>query len=195
MTLFKLTDESINLALLLNPIHLGLKNVRIFEAAIEKVVISDYGECGATDLALLKELNIPEWYKDSTMRRKVRLKFSILCAESVKDIWINLYPDITKVINAAKAVLEIDSKKNRDAAFDAARTAACITTRATTYTTIAHYAAAATAHYAAATAAHDAADAAFMPDYDAFTAAHAATHATHAADAIDLCALADKSIK
>src|ERR1051326_9606672 len=55
---------NINLGFLLNPIHGNLVNPKLWEASGE-VVVSDYGKVGTFSLTTVRELDVPEWTKDS----------------------------------------------------------------------------------------------------------------------------------
>ena len=144
--------ENLNLAFLLNPIHAGFVNPRVFSANGE-IVVSDWGKAGVFELTLAKELDVPSWV-GSDIDTDVRIMFGILCAESVLHIYENGYEsDVPrKAIAAARNYLNTKTAADAaDAAAAAARTAA--------------YAAAADAAAAAAYAARAAAAADLVIDF------------------------------
>ena len=124
--------------------------------------------------ALLKgnKLDWANWLVARLLNSKDRIRYAIYAAEQVIEIYEKKYPDDTrprKAIEAAKAVLKINNKANRDAAY-AAYAAANAANAA--YAAYAAYAAnaAANAAYAAANAAY-AASAAYAAN-DANAAAY-----------------------
>lgn len=74
--------KTINLALLLNPIHANFSNFRLW-AVKGKPVIEDWGKVGCYSLITIKEIVLPEWYQDEKTRKRVQILFAILCAEAV----------------------------------------------------------------------------------------------------------------
>ncbi len=134
---------------------------------------------GITDLSTFlrqclidNHFDYANWLIVRTMKRKQYLAYAIFAAEQVLPIFEAKYPTDDgpgKAIDATKAVLQRDTKKNRDAAVDAA------------YAASAAYAAAAAA--SAASAAYAAAYAAYAAD--AADAADAAVDAVDAVDAAD----------
>jgi hypothetical protein len=161
--------KSIELALLLNPIHANISDPRCFESK-GQVVIEDYGKVGTKELTLTRSRKLPRWYSDLGVRYKVQVQFAILCAEVVYKCWEQCYPDdstVKRAIEAAKRYLINPCK-------EAARVARAAAYAAADAADAAH---AAYAAYAAARAAHAAAHAA----YAAARAAHAAAHAAYAA--------------
>ena len=123
--------------------------------------------------ALLKgnKLDWANWLVARLLNSKDRIRYAIYAAEQVIEIYEKKYPDDTrprKAIEAAKAVLKINNKANRDAAYAAANAAA-------------NAAYAAYAANAAANAAYDAANAAAYAANAAAYAASAANAAAYAA--------------
>ena len=128
--------------------------------------------------ALLKgnKLDWANWLVARLLNSKDRIRYAIYAAEQVIEIYEKKYPDDTrprKAIEAAKAVLKINNKANRDAA-----NAASAAVYAAAYDANAAYAA-----YAAASAAYAAANAAnaAYAAYDAANATNAAYAAANAA--------------
>ena len=167
--------KDINLALLLNPIHAGIKNPNIFEAEGD-IVVEDYNKVGTYELKLTKEIPIPDWYRDNNIRNRVCVQFAILCAESVVHLYNNKYPKDdrpNKAIRLAKDYLKGEVSEALVAAYAA-------------YADDAAYAAAADA--AAARAA-----------YAAYAAAARAIYVTcdaaYDTDGIDFIALANKAVE
>ena len=157
--------RNLNLALLLNPIHASLSPLELWEAD-GNVVASDWGKVGCSSLTTIKKLNLPEWYTNEESRKKVQIKFAVLCAIAVLPFYEEQYPKDDRPRKA------IEAANNRISSYSAADAAA--------------YAAAADAAYAAA--ADAAADAA------AYAADAAAADAADARDSINFEILADKAV-
>jgi len=156
--------RSIELGLLLNPIHAKISNPKLFEMK-GKIQVEDFGKVGTYSLSCIKEIKLPKWYVDESVLRKVQIQFAILCAEKVLHYYTKKYPNDDrpqKAIDAAKECLKTGYAAY--AAYDAAAAA---------------YAAYAAYDDAAAAAAADAAHAAVF----AAAAADAAHAAVFAADA------------
>ena len=137
--------NSVELALLLNPIHANILNVRLFEADAH-IVVSEWDKCGAHKMILTKELDVPGWYKN----KKVSLLFAIKCAKEVLHIFEQQWPDDNRprlATEAAERYIKNPTQENRmaaSAAADAAYAAAASTAAA--YAAIPAYAAAAAAY-------------------------------------------------
>jgi len=169
------------LAVLLNPIHAGTKNPRLFEIKTSKAFVADRLKFGCKSQTLTKEIPLPE------ITTNQKIAFAILCAlevyqESSFTEWANSWlfgknrtADAYAAYAAAYAAYVAD-----DAAY-AAHAAA--------------YAAAYAAYAAAADADADADDAAAA--YAAYAAAYAAADADAdaAADKIDFKAIAEKAMQ
>ncbi len=120
------------------------------------------------------------WLIVRLMNRKQKLQYSIFAAESVIDIYEKKYPDDKRpreTVDAAKAVLKHDSKKNRASAHAAANAANAANAAAAANAANAAHA----AYYAAAHAAANAANAAHAAAAAHANAAHAAYYAAHTA--------------
>jgi hypothetical protein len=116
--------KGVNLALLLNPIHVNFDELQLWEAE-GKICVEDWGKVGCFKLKTTKILELPEWYQKSENRRKVQIIFSILCAEAVLKNFENVFPDDDrprKAIQAAKEYLKVFDKES--AAWSAAESAA-----------------------------------------------------------------------
>ena len=74
---------SINLALLLNPVHADLNptTLCLFEAKGE-IVIQDWGKVGCAELTTTTKLQLPAWFTDVTIRMQVCVTFANLCARA-----------------------------------------------------------------------------------------------------------------
>ncbi|MBW2621304.1 MAG: hypothetical protein JRD68_00230 [Deltaproteobacteria bacterium] len=97
-----------NLALLLNPIHANIDNPELWEASGE-VEVEDWGKVGCHELTTIEKLDLPNWYTDEEIRKKIFIQFSILCAESVLSIFENEFPDDKRpreTIEAAREYLK-----------------------------------------------------------------------------------------
>jgi len=128
-----------------------------------------------TKLVGAEQFDYSYWLIKKLFNKKQNIQMAIFAAEQVIEIYEKKYPDNKKpreAIEAAKKVLENDTKENRDAAYAA---------YAAAYAADAAYAAAYAA-YAAAYAAYAAAYAAYAAAYAAY-AADAAYAAAYAADA------------
>lgn len=94
--------KSLDLGLLLNPIHADIKNPRCFEAEGD-ICVEDYGKAGSPTLVLTKEIPLPQWYQDIKWRKTVQIRFAILCAESVLHLFETKFPDDNRPREAIKA--------------------------------------------------------------------------------------------
>ena len=188
--------RSLNLALLLNPIHANISDPQIWEA-IGTPMVEDWDKVGCFSLTTTKRLPLPEWYTDLEKRRQVQIRFAILCAEEVLPIFESKFPEDRRpreAIEAAKACLKDPTDADANVAYAAAYAASR---------------AAANVAYAAAYAASRAANVAYAAAYAAnvaYVAADAAYAASRAADAayaaaraagvkIDFNELADKTVE
>ena len=158
---------SLNVAFLMNPMHAGISDPRVFEAEGE-IVVSDSLKVGCFSLTTTKEISAPAWV-GSAVENRVRVLFAVLCAESVLHLFEEKYPN--------------DDRPRK--AIEAARR--CIGTNeyaaASAYAASANDDNAAYAAYAAANAAYDASDNDDNAAYAATAAAYAAANAANAADA------------
>ncbi len=184
--------KSLNLALLLNPIHSDFKDFKVWDAEGD-VVVEDWGKVGCWELTTLKQLKLPDWYRDEWEGKRVRIRFAILCAEKVLKYFEEAHPEDQrprKAIHAARdflkatepGKLKVDahnisevSKVAADAANDAAAHSAS--------------GAAACAAYTAALSADAASD-----DIAAYTAYTAARTTDDYSKEIDFLVLADKAV-
>ena len=148
------------LGLLLNPIHADIEQPRLFEAE-GIVAISDWDKVGCSELTLLRELPLPDWYTDAGRRKKVCVTFSVLCAEAVLPNFEAVFPGDDRPRNAIAAAREWLLQPS-DSAASAAR--------------------AARAAYRAASAANAAADSAASADNAADDSVANAASAAAAAD-------------
>ena len=164
--------RSLNLALLLNPIHANISDPQIWEA-IGTPMVEDWDKVGCFSLTTTKRLPLPEWYTDLEKRRQVQIRFAILCAEEVLPIFESKFPEDRRpreAIEAAKACLKDPTDADANVAYAAAYAASR---------------AAANVAYAAAYAASRAANVAYAAAYAAnvaYVAADAAYAASRAAN-------------
>ena len=77
---------SLELALLLNPIHADIVNPLVWLAEGD-IVVEDWGKVGCFSLTTVEEIPLPNWYTDTLTYKRVLVQFAVLCAESV----IHLY--------------------------------------------------------------------------------------------------------
>ena len=184
--------RSLNLALLLNPIHANISDPQIWEA-IGTPMVEDWDKVGCFSLTTTKRLPLPEWYTDLEKRRQVQIRFAILCAEEVLPIFESKFPEDRRpreAIEAAKACLkdptDADANVAYAAAYAASRAAANVAYAAAYADANVAYAAAYAANvayvaYAAAYAASRAANVAYAAAYAANVAYVAADAASRAA--------------
>ena len=162
--------KDLNFGLLMNPRHANIDNPNIYECK-GKVVVEDWDKVGVFELTPIKKLKTPAWYKDEETRKRVYIRFAILCAEAVLPIWNEKYPEDARPRNAIEAA----KKYLKTGKIDAASAAA------------ADYAAANTAAYAA--------NAAYAADA-AYAAANAAANAAYRSNKeIDFIKLANEAIE
>jgi hypothetical protein len=163
------------LALLLNPAHANIDNPIIWECEADQEVAADYGKSGCFQLTTKRiiKTNITD-----THMHRIRIRFAILCAESVLKIFNDKYPNDDRPKKAIEAAKEYISGGITAYAAYAAAYAAANTAYAAANTA---YAAANTAAYAAANTAADAAYAANTAADAAYAAAYAAANTAYAA--------------
>jgi len=127
--------KNLNLALLLNPIHSTFSSPKVW-AAKGNVVSEDWGKVGCWKLTTLEQLNLPDWYTDEYKRKRVQVRFAILCAEKVLKYFEDIYPsdqrprkaievaqDFLKATKTKKLGFRVADRNARaadDAAYDAA---------------------------------------------------------------------------
>jgi len=182
--------RSAPLALMLNPSHANLDPFLVWIAEGD-ICVEDWGKCGCFSLTTCETLEMPEWFTDTTIRKRVTVRFACLCARAVLLLFEKRFPTDDR----PRKAIEVAEKylKRPDAAYAdaAARAAAAAADAAYAYAADAAYADAADA---AARAAAHAADAAYADAahaaaraaraaHAAARAAHAAAHAAHAARA------------
>ena len=172
------------LGLLLNPIHADIEQPRLFEAE-GIVAISDWDKVGCSELTLLRELPLPDWYTDAGRRKKVCVTFSVLCAEAVLPNFEAVFPGDDRPRNAIAAAREWLLQPS-DSAASAARAARAAYRAANAANAAADSAANAAS---AARAAYRAASAAADSVANAARAARAAGAAS-----VDFAALADMAV-
>jgi len=146
------------LAVILNPIHANIKNPKLFEIEVDKIVNSDGLKFASKSQTLVKEITLPE------ISLEHKIQFAIKVAKlTCKDEKWNLWAD--KWLNG--------SDRSKESAYAANAYA------------IAYAAYAYAAAYAAYTTAYAAAHAAYAyaAAYAAYTTAYAAAYAAHAAHA------------
>jgi hypothetical protein len=194
---------NLNLGLLMNPIRGRLNPPVVWEAEAE-IIVREWYEAGGFWCKTIQIVPLPDWYTDAEIRKRVRVQFTILCAEQVLPLFESEYPDDQRpreAIEATKAWLNGVTGKLTDAydaAYRAAAAAAAAAADAYVATRAVDQAAerAARAAYSAAHATHGAAAA-----DDAYVAATAAVHAAYAAAppkgnlSIDSSELADQAVE
>jgi len=104
-----------NLALLLNPIHANYHNARLYEAEGE-IKVQDWGKVGVWELTTVKRFKLPGWYKNKSIRKKVQVQFSVLCAKAVLKSYEEKFPNDNRPRKAIKAAEQYLSSNNRNAA-------------------------------------------------------------------------------
>ena len=152
---------SLNVAFLMNPMHAGISDPRVFEAEGE-IVVSDSLKVGCFSLTTTKEISAPAWV-GSAVENRVRVLFAVLCAESVLHLFEEKYPNDDRPRNAIEAARNYIGTNEYDAA-NAANAANAADAAA--YAAAAYAAAADAAAYAAVYAAYAAANAGIKIDFD-----------------------------
>ena len=177
---------SLNLAFLMNPIHAGISDPRVFEAEGD-VVVSDSLKVGCFTLTTTKEISAPAWV-GSAVENRVRVLFAVLCAESVLHLFEEKYPNDDRPRNAIEAARNYIGTNEYDAA-----NAANAANAADAAAYAAGAANATNAAYAAAYAA-GAVNAANAANAAAYAAVNAADAAYAAGIKIDFDELADTAV-
>lgn len=91
--------ESMELALLINPIFGGIENPKVFEVEA-KIEVKDDLRIGTYETKTIRELEIPKWYQNKKKLREIQIKLAISCAETVLPIVGDGWPQ--KALAAAK---------------------------------------------------------------------------------------------
>ncbi len=107
-----------NLALLLNSIHGDYQPCNLWEAK-GRVMVEDWGKAGCWKLTTLKQLDLPDWYANERTRRRVQIRFAIICAEKVLEYFEKTNPEDQrprKAIQAAREFLETNDVEKIKAA-------------------------------------------------------------------------------
>lgn len=104
--------ESVNQALLLNPLH-----------AAGEVVAQEWDKLGCHERTTIKHVDVPDWYANAATRKKVRLQFAILCAAAAYVVSkTTAAPDAAA--HAAEAAAQAVKGATRPTTWAAARAAA-----------------------------------------------------------------------
>jgi hypothetical protein len=158
------------LAVIFNPIHADIRNPKLFEIEVDKIVNTDGLKFASKSQTLIKEISLPEIAIEQKVEFAIRIA-KLVCKDELWNAWADDWLAGKDRFNKVLALATRDAGRAAGrAAADAAADAA--------------YAANAAA-YAAAYAAY-AADAANAADAAAHAAAdYAAAHAAYAADAAD----------
>lgn len=97
--------SNLDAGLLLNPQQADFTEFRVFEVEGE-VVIKSWGKVGCFSLQVIRELDIPEWYADEQVRKRVMVQFAYLCAREVLPLYLEEFPDDTVLVQRLNAVQE-----------------------------------------------------------------------------------------
>ena len=116
--------KSINQALLMWPVHEIDSDFNIWEAEGE-VVVEDATKVGVFKLTTNQIVQPPDWYKDKITRKRVQVKFAILCSVTASSILAKKFP------NGIRPRKAIEAAENSAAAADAAAAHAAYANRAT----------------------------------------------------------------
>ena len=175
--------QDADLALLMNPVHGAYHEARLWEAEGEPCVTKP-DKLGCFELTTVRELDVPTWFADTATRHRVQVRFAVLAARAVLDVFESARPGDDRPRKAIEAAEAYSDKKTAHAAASSASAAAFAYTAhadasAAAYAAYAAHAAASAAAYAAHAAADAAAYAAHADAADA--AADAAAYAAHAA--------------
>ena len=172
---------NINLALLLNPVHANISSPLLWECEGD-ITVQDWGKVGCFELTTTHRLPLPGWYM--SVRNRVVVRFSILCARAVLHYYEEWAPTDKRVREAIEAAEEYLNNPSARAAYAAAADAARAAARA----------AAAAAAAAAADAAADAARARAAYAYAAADARAAYADAARAR-VLHFSSLADEAVR
>ena len=147
------------LAVVFNPVHANIKNPRLFEISVDKIVNTDGLKFASKSQTLVKEIDLPEISLEQRIEFAIRVAKTVYKDESWNlwaDRWLN-GEDRSKESAFTAARAATSAARAANAAVDPAYAAARAVALAAYYAAAAAYAAAA---YAAAYAAAAAADAA-----------------------------------
>lgn len=120
--------KSMNQALLMCPVHGINSDFNIWESDGE-VVVEAATKVGVFKLTTNQIVQLPAWYSNLTTRKRVQVKFAILCAKAVLHIFEEKFPNDTRpreAIEVAESYLK-GSRAAYAAAADAAADAAAYT--------------------------------------------------------------------
>ena len=115
------------------------------------------------------------WVLSQKLERLDKIRYAVYAAELVIDIWEKQNKDDRKAIEAAKAYIKNPSKKNRDAAYEAANVA----NKASAGKVYTAYAVACAAVFSAFSASYAVAGATFSASYAVSCAARAASYTNY----------------
>jgi hypothetical protein len=110
---------NLNLGLLVNRVHANIKHPKAWLCEGD-VVVEDVLKVGCLELAVLEELELPDWYAgdDTKKFRRVQTHFAVLCAEAVLPLFESVYPKcdrLKRAIEAVKTLLNGDNSISSDA--------------------------------------------------------------------------------
>jgi hypothetical protein len=153
------------LAVIFNPIHADIRNPKLFEIEVDKIVNTDGLKFASKSQTLIKEISLPEIAIEQKVEFAIRIA-KLVCKDELWNAWADDWLAGKDRFNKVLALA------TRDAGRAAGRAAADAAADAAAYT-------------ANAADAADAADAANAAAYAANAAAYAAAYAAYAADAAD----------
>ena len=126
--------RSLNIGLLLNPRHADFKSLKAYLCE-GRITIEDWDQVGSFKLTPVENIDIPSWYLNKKLRKRVQIQFALLCAEKVFPIFENEFYDgdlFKNTIDATKKYLKNPTTANAFAAGNLA-TALCSIDHATAY--------------------------------------------------------------
>jgi len=81
--------KNLNLTLLLNPLYARMDFDNSYSKPVVweakgKIVVEDWAKIGCFKLTTIKKIPLPEWYQDRKERKRVQIRFAILCAKATR---------------------------------------------------------------------------------------------------------------
>ena len=113
--------KHLNLGILLNPIHVSYSPFKVFLCE-GKIEVEVWDKIGTFELTPIEEIEIPSWYKNEGVRKKVQIQFAVLCTEKTFPFYEKIIPGdsirMEKAIEVAKNYLKNPINENVKVAYD-----------------------------------------------------------------------------
>jgi hypothetical protein len=108
--------RSLDLALLAGPAHGYSDSAVVLAAVAPEIAVDDGVKVGVYALTPTRQIERPAWWADVALRRRVQVRFAVLCARSVLDLFERYRPDDDRPRRAIEAAETLLSGGSDDAA-------------------------------------------------------------------------------